>query len=103
MSREDWKGGAETNKILGRTGNDIMPLESVTVRIGALRSHSQALTLKLTKDLPVDEIEDMLAKDNDWVKVVPNTKEASMQQLTPVAVTGTMDRSEERRVGKEYR
>jgi len=91
MSREDWKGGAETNKILGRTGDDIMPLESVTVRIGALRSHSQALTLKLTKDLPVDEIEDMLAKDNDWVKVVPNTKEASMQQLTPVAVTGTMD------------
>lgn len=91
MSREDWKGGAETNKILGRTGDSIMPLESVTVRIGALRSHSQALTLKLTKDIPVDEIEDILAKDNDWVKVVSNTKEASMQQLTPVAATGTMD------------
>lgn len=91
MSREDWKGMAETNKILGRTGDDIMPLESVTVRIGALRSHSQALTLKLTKDIPLDEIEDLLANDNDWVKFVPNTKEASVEQLTPVAVTGTMD------------
>src|SRR5690625_7911454 len=68
-----------------------MALESVTVRIGALRSHSQALTLKLTKDIPLDEIEDLLANDNDWVKFIPNTKEASMQQLTPVAATGTMD------------
>lgn len=91
MSREDWKGMAETNKILGRTGDNIMPLESVTVRIGALRSHSQALTLKLTKDIPLDEIEDLLANDNDWVKYVPNNKEASLEQLTPVAVTGTMD------------
>jgi len=91
MSREDWKGMAETNKILGRSGDNVMPLESVTVRIGALRSHSQALTMKLTKDIPLDEIEDMLANDNDWVKVVPNTKEASVEQLTPVAVTGTMD------------
>ncbi|MDN6498603.1 MAG: aspartate-semialdehyde dehydrogenase, partial [Yaniella sp.] len=63
----------------------------VTVRIGALRSHSQALTLKLTKDIPLDEIEDLLANDNDWVKYVPNNKEASLEQLTPVAVTGTMD------------
>jgi aspartate-semialdehyde dehydrogenase len=91
MSREDWKGMAETNKILGRSGDNVMPLESVTVRIGALRSHSQALTMKLTKDIPLDEIEDMLANDNDWVKVVSNTKEASVEQLTPVAVTGTMD------------
>lgn len=91
MSREDWKGMAETNKILGRTGDNTMPLESVTVRIGALRSHSQALTLKLTKDIPLDEIEDLLANDNDWVKYVPNNKEASLAQLTPVAVTGTMD------------
>ncbi|GAA2032808.1 aspartate-semialdehyde dehydrogenase [Yaniella flava] len=91
MSREDWKGMAETNKILGRTGDNFMPLESVTVRIGALRSHSQALTMKLTKDIPLDEIEDMLDNDNDWVKFVPNTKEASVEQLTPVAVTGTMD------------
>ena len=91
MSKEDWKGMAETNKILGRTGDNIMPLESVTVRIGALRSHSQALTLKLTKDIPLDEIEDLLANDNDWVKYVPNNKEASIKQLTPVAVTGTMD------------
>lgn len=91
MSREDWKGMAESNKILGRTGDDVMPLESVTVRIGALRSHSQALTLRLTKDIPLDEIEELLANDNDWVKFVPNTKEASMQQLTPVAATGTMD------------
>ena len=63
----------------------------MTVRIGALRSHSQALTLKLTKDIPLDEIEDLLANDNDWVKYVPNNKEASLEQLTPVAVTGTMD------------
>lgn len=91
MSREDWKGMAETNKILGRGDKDFMPLESVTVRVGALRSHSQALTLKLTKDIPLDEIEDLLANDNDWVKFVPNTKEASVEQLTPVAVTGTMD------------
>lgn len=91
MSKEDWKGMAETNKILGRTGDNIMPLESVTVRIGALRSHSQALTLKLTKDIPLDEIEDLLENDNDWVKYVPNNKEASLEQLTPVAVTGTMD------------
>src|SRR5699024_10679037 len=91
MSREDWKGMAETNKILGRSGDNVMPLESVTVRIGALRSHSQALTLKLTKDIPLDEIEDLLENDNDWVKFVPNTKEASVEQLTPVAVTGTMD------------
>lgn len=91
MSREDWKGMAETNKILGRTQDNTMPLESVTVRIGALRSHSQALTLKLTKDIPLDEIEDLLENDNDWVKFVPNTKEASVEQLTPVAVTGTMD------------
>lgn len=91
MSREDWKGMAETNKILGHTDDNYMPLESVTVRIGALRSHSQALTLKLTKDIPLDEIEDLLSNDNDWVKFVPNTKEASVEQLTPVAVTGTLD------------
>src|SRR5699024_9458816 len=90
MSREDWKGMAETNKILGRTGDDIMPLESVTVRIGALRSHSQALTLKLTKDIPLDEIEELLANDNDWVKYIPNNKEASMQQLTPCAAASRL-------------
>src|SRR5699024_9952886 len=91
MSREDAKGMAETNKILGRSDDDILPLDSVTGRVGALRSHSQASTLKLTKDIPLDEIDDLLANDNDRVKFVPNTKEASVEQLTPVAVTGTMD------------
>ncbi|GAA5235816.1 aspartate-semialdehyde dehydrogenase [Verticiella sediminum] len=90
MSREEWKGGAETNKILGRTGADIIPIDSLCVRIGAMRCHSQALTIKLKRDVPLDEIEDMLRAANPWAKVVPNTREASMRDLTPVAVTGTL-------------
>lgn len=97
MSKEEWKGGAETNKILGRGDSlapgvqrrgDSIPFESLCVRIGALRSHSQALTLKLTEDLPVAEIERIIAEGSDWAKVVPNEKEATMEQLTPVAATG---------------
>ncbi|MEQ4617930.1 MAG: aspartate-semialdehyde dehydrogenase [Corticimicrobacter sp.] len=93
MSREEWKGGAETNKILGRgPGFDApaIPFDGLCVRIGAMRCHSQALTLKLTRDIPLDEIEDLLRNDNPWAKVVPNTREATMQDLTPVAVTGTL-------------
>ncbi len=89
QSKEEWKGMAETNKILGRKSNPI-PVDGFCVRIGAMRCHSQALTIKLTKDLPLDEINDMLAKANDWVKVVPNQREASMKELTPAAVTGTL-------------
>ncbi len=92
MSREEWKGGAETNKILGRSSTDPqIPIDGLCVRIGAMRSHSQALTIKLRQDLPLDEIQDIIAQGSEWAKVVPNEREATMQQLTPVAVTGTMD------------
>ncbi|WP_040660186.1 aspartate-semialdehyde dehydrogenase [Neisseria shayeganii] len=88
QSKEEWKGGVETNKILGQA--DGVVVEGLCVRIGAMRCHSQALTLKLKQDLPLAEIENLLAGANDWVKVVPNTKEASMRELTPAAVTGTL-------------
>ncbi len=90
MSREEWKGGAETNKILGRERNPI-PVDSICVRIGAMRCHSQALTIKLKRDVPLDEIQDMLAEANAWAKVVPNNREDSIARLTPAAVTGTLD------------
>ena len=87
-SREEWKGMAETNKIMGF--DPAVPIDGFCVRVGAMRCHSQALTFKLKKDVPVADIEAMIAADNQWVKVVPNTREATMQDLTPVAVTGTM-------------
>ncbi len=96
-SLEEWKGGAETNKILGRGpgfeagGQAAVPIDSLCVRIGAMRCHSQALTIKLKKDVPLADIEGMIAHDNAWVRLVPNTREASIRQLTPVAVTGTLD------------
>jgi aspartate-semialdehyde dehydrogenase len=89
VSREEWKGGAETNKILGRDKNPI-PVESICVRIGAMRCHSQGLTIKLKRDLPLAEIEAIVAGANEWVRVIPNTREASMRELTPAAVTGTL-------------
>ncbi|NTU42339.1 MAG: aspartate-semialdehyde dehydrogenase [Nitrospirales bacterium] len=89
QSREEWKGQAETNKILGREENPI-PIDGLCVRVGAMRCHSQALTIKLTKDVPVDEITAMIAGHNQWVKVVPNEREISMRELTPSAVTGTL-------------
>ncbi|AJD48059.1 aspartate-semialdehyde dehydrogenase [Isoalcanivorax pacificus W11-5] len=89
QSKEEWKAQAETNKILGRDGNPI-PMDGTCVRIGAMRCHSQALTLKLTKDVPMDEINDIIASANDWVKVVPNEREVTLRELTPTAVTGTL-------------
>jgi aspartate-semialdehyde dehydrogenase len=89
QSKEEWKAQAETNKILGRAGNPI-PLDGTCVRIGAMRCHSQALTVKLTKDVPMDEINDIIASANDWVKVVPNEREVTLRELTPTAVTGTL-------------
>jgi aspartate-semialdehyde dehydrogenase len=89
QSREEWKGEAETNKILGRNGNAI-PIDGICVRIGAMRCHSQALTIKLRRPLPLDEIEGMLADAHDWVKVVPNRREESLAELTPAAVTGKL-------------
>ena len=93
-SKEEWKGGAETNKILGQgPGFDApaVPVDGFCVRIGAMRCHSQALTFKLKKDVPLADIEAMIAADNAWVKVVPNNREATLKDLTPVSVTGTMN------------
>jgi aspartate-semialdehyde dehydrogenase len=89
VSREEWKGGAETNKILGNV--PAVPVDGFCVRIGAMRCHSQALTFKLKKNVPLADIEGLIAADNAWVKVIPNTREATLAGLTPVAVTGTLD------------
>ena len=93
MSLEEWKGGAETNKILGRGdafGTPVTPVESLCVRVGAMRCHSPALTIKLKRDVPLDEITGILASANEWVRVVPNQRERSERELTPAAVTGQM-------------
>ncbi len=109
MSREEWKAEAETNKILGRGaafGTPAIPIDGLCVRIGAMRCHSQALTIKLKRDVPLDEISDMLREGSKWAKVVPNERDLTMQQLTPVAVTGTLDipvgRLRKMSMGQEY-
>ncbi len=89
QTREEWKGQVETNKITGRSDNPV-PIDGQCVRVGSMRCHSQAFTIKLKKDVPLDEIESMLAEHNSWVKVVPNTKEDTIKELTPAAVTGTL-------------
>ena len=90
QSREEWKGGAEANKILGRNGNAI-PIDGICVRIGAMRCHSQALTIKLKRDVPLAEVEYLLDAANDWVNVVPNQREATLAELTPAAVSGLLN------------
>lgn len=93
QSKEEWKAGAETNKILGlgaAFGSAEIPVDGLCVRIGAMRCHSQALTIKLKHDVPLDEINDIIASNNQWVKVVPNNREASMRDLSPAAVTGSL-------------
>ncbi|WP_292934434.1 aspartate-semialdehyde dehydrogenase [Noviherbaspirillum sp.] len=112
VSREEWKAGAETNKILGRgpafgtSAKAAVPVDGLCVRIGAMRCHSQALTIKLKKDVPLDEIEGIIANTNQWAKVVPNTREASMKDLTPAAVTGSLNipvgRLRKMQMGGEY-
>ena len=92
-SREEWKGMAEANKILGQGPGfeaPAVPVDGFCVRIGAMRCHSQALTFKLKRDVPLDDIESLIANDNEWVKLVPNEKEATLRDLTPVAVTGSL-------------
>jgi len=90
QSREEWKGMAETNKILAREDRPI-PIDGTCVRVGAMRCHSQGLTIKLNRDVPTDEIEEMIASANDWVKLVPNEREITMKNLSPSAVTGTLE------------
>ena len=109
MSREEWKAEAETNKILGRGeafGTAPTPIDGLCVRIGAMRCHSQALTIKLKRDVPLDEITDILREGSKWAKVIPNERDATMQELTPVAVTGTLDipvgRLRKMSMGPEY-
>jgi aspartate-semialdehyde dehydrogenase len=112
QSREEWKGGAETNKILGRGeafgagAKPAIAVDGLCVRIGAMRCHSQALTIKLKKDVPLDEISDILASHNAWAKVVPNTREASMHELTPAATTGSLNipvgRLRKMQMGNDY-
>ena len=105
QSREEWKGQAETNKILGRSDHPV-PIDGLCVRIGAMRCHSQALTIKLTRDLPLDELTEIIGTANDWVKVVPNERDISMRELTPAAVTGTLSvpvgRLRKLNMGPEY-
>ena len=109
VSREEWKGGAEANKILGQGpgfGSAAVPVDGFCVRVGTMRCHSQALTFKLKKDVPLADIEAMIAADNAWVKVVPNNRDATLAELTPVAVTGTMSipvgRLRKMAMGPEY-
>ena len=105
QSKEEWKAGAEANKILGRREN-LIPIDGICVRVGAMRSHSQALTVKLKNNVPIDEIHQMLAESNEWVSVVPNDRQLSMQQLSPAAVTGSLDipvgRLRKMNLGEEY-
>jgi aspartate-semialdehyde dehydrogenase len=106
QSREEWKGQAETNKILGRSNGSAIPVDGVCVRVGAMRCHSQALTIKLRRPLPLDEIEGMLADAHDWVKVVPNRREETLAELTPAAVTGKLSvpvgRLRKLQMGQDY-
>ncbi len=90
QSREEWKGSAETNRILGRTANPI-PVEGICVRIGSMRCHSQAMTIKLSRDLPLAEIERLISGGNDWVRLVPNDRESSIRDLSPASVSGRLE------------
>jgi aspartate-semialdehyde dehydrogenase len=105
QSKEEWKAQVEANKILGRSDNQI-PIDGLCVRVGAMRCHSQALTIKMTKDVPLDEIHGLIAAHNEWVKVVPNDREITMRELTPAAVTGTLTvpvgRMRKLNMGPEY-
>ncbi len=105
QSKEEWKGYVETNKILGRSDNPIA-IDGTCVRIGAMRCHSQAFTIKLKQNVPLDEIEQIIAKANDWVKVIPNERDISAAELTPVKITGTLDipvgRLRKMNLGEDY-
>ena len=91
QSREEWKATAEANKILGLRSDARIPIEGICVRVGAMRCHSQALTIKLRRDVPLDEVESLIGNSHEWVRVVPNDKASTLEQLTPAKVTGTLD------------
>ncbi len=105
QSREEWKGSVESNKTLGRE-DDPVAIDGLCVRVGAMRSHSQALTIKLRKDVPMDEVESMLAEANEWARVIPNERETTMRELTPAKVTGNLEvpvgRLRKMNMGPEY-
>ena len=104
QTREEWKGVAETNKILNT--KKTIPVDGICVRVGAMRCHSQGLTIKMTKDAPLDEVIEMIKSANEWVKVIPNDKESTLKNLTPAAVSGTLDipigRIHKMNIGPEY-
>jgi len=105
QSREEWKAQAETNKIMGTISHEV-PVDGICVRVGSMRCHSQALTIKLNKEIPMDEIEDILAESNSWVSVIPNERECTLKELTPATVTGTLSipvgRLRKLTMGKDY-
>ena len=106
QTREEWKGVSETNKILGKTGSQLIPIDGICVRVGAMRCHSQAFTIKLKQDLSVEEAESIIGGHNDWVKVIPNEREITAQELSPVKVSGTLSipvgRIHKLNIGPEY-
>ncbi len=106
ISREEWKAEVETNKILDSNQENVITIDGFCIRIGAMRCHSQALTVKLKEDIPLDEIESIISDDNQWVKVIPNKKDQTINELTPVAVSGTLDipigRLRKLKMGKKY-
>lgn len=106
VSREEWKGGVESNKLLGNDQAHYVPIDGLCVRIGAMRSHSQALTIKLKQEVPLDEVKDVIKNSTPWTKFVPNEREQTMEELTPIAVTGTLDipvgRVRNLAMGKQY-
>ena len=106
QSKEEWKGVSETNKILGNQQDQIIPIDGLCVRVGAMRCHSQAFTIKLKEDISVDEIESIIAAHNEWVKVIPNDRQLSSEELTPVKVSGTLSvpvgRIHKLNIGPEY-
>ena len=105
QSREEWKAQAETNKIMGTVSHEV-PVDGICVRVGSMRCHSQALTIKLNKEIPMDEIEDILAESNNWISVIPNERECTLKELTPATVTGTLSipvgRLRKLTMGKDY-
>ena len=106
QSREEWKGQAETNKIIGRSSENLIPVDGLCVRVGAMRSHSQAFTVKLTKNAPIDEVKNIISDANEWVKVVPNDRNSTLAMLTPAAVSGTLEvpvgRLRKMNIGNQY-